>query len=1112
MQNSRKMMWKAGGWLLGGCFWLAACPALGQVNSGTGAEKDGFALIERFERDVRPMLLENCVGCHSKAVGKVMGGLSMDSRQDILSGGDSGPAILLDDPGNSLFLEAVRRESFEMPPEKPLDRQQIAVLEQWILDGAVWPESNPESSDSQNWVADRARAHWAWQPIAPPTVPNPEGLPVSDSHRNQDGPNLHWARGPIDAFVYMELRKRELYPTQSAPVDDLLRRLTFDLTGLPPSLEQQQQFHSAFSQDQNEATVQMVDQLLASPQFGVQWGRHWLDLMRYAETLGHEFDYPIRHAWHYRDAVVDAMNDDLDYRRFVSDHLAGDLVEQPRYHPLTGVNQSLALTGWWWLGDSVHAPVDVKQDLATRTENQIDVLSKSFLGMTVACARCHDHKFDAISMQDYYGLVGIANSTRRRYAITDPHDRIAKHLKLIQQKSHHATQSVLADWSQLNEPFIERWLEAAVKTWSSLPAAELDQYLPASSPLYPLRLLIDSPLPLESSENGTESEQLTKETAFSSRHREMHSAMMKDSDEYRRWVNESPLMANFDQHLSNVNGLPSGWTLEAIDSQVRAEEQARWDWFTSHWPLPRKNAAFHSALFGRKQFQTLRSPAFSITHPFVCLKMRGKSTQSSIVVSNYFMSEFHGLLFSDLRKPIDQPEEDGWVLHSGDLRKYLGYPAFISLENEAGAWFELSEVRFSDRAPPVEPHRWALELLDLDSADIESFKNHLRTRLRGALDDCFLERNSDVAVQVVRWMIKTEPISLLGKSLADRLTDWANQMQMLDDQTPQPVLLLAAEEGTPSDASLELRGNPHRTGETVSRDCFAWLPIWQPVEPHSSGRSELAKSLCNQDHPLVARVIVNRVWHHLMGEGLVLSTDNFGVLGSRPSHPELLDWLAVQFMEHEWSIKWLIRQIVTSRTYALGSTPESILKNQDPEGRWLSYRPVRRLTAENLRDAILFTCGQMDNLLGGPSVPVFLTDHMTGRGRPGQSGPLDGQNRRSIYLEVRRNFLNPSLLVFDYPMPSTTAGRRHRSNLPSQALCLLNDPLVAEMSLRWAQTTALLTEPKKRIERMFQTAFSRTPTNAEMEDCLRMIEQSPDDSWTELAHVFLNAKAFYYLR
>lgn len=1064
-----------------------------------------------FERHVRPLLLESCVSCHSAAVNNVKGGLNMDSRQSLVAGGDSGAAIDVQSPEKSLILEAVRRESIEMPPDKPLSAQQIAVLEKWIKLGAPWPNSNPKVADGDNWISRRAAEHWAWRPVQSIPVPsltrtsgNSPTLTQSDSPLVTDQ-----LSNPIDAFVAASLRnERNETIATSAPAQrhELLRRLYFDLIGLPPPADQlAEPIHDSKIDDQ------LVDRLLASPQFGVRWGRHWLDLMRYAETLGHEFDYPIRHAWRYRESVFNAINDDVPYDRFVADHLAGDLLENPRINPETGVNESLALTAWWWMGDSVHAPVDVKNDWATRLENQVDVFSKSFLGMTIACARCHDHKFDPISMHDYYGMVGVSKSIRRSFAITDPHQRVADHRAKLSAAITSATPNAERALRSVQVASVERWLDKQNEAWRALPADQLQQQLPISSPLFALRLLAE---PISADKNA--------EAHFAERLTQLRQELSRAQAEYAKWQSESQLLADFS------NGMPQGWRVEAINADEFIDSRAsKFDWFDQSTPIPSRPTVFSSDRFGRSQFLTLRSPNFTLSGRCVCLKMRGKSTQSMVCVDGYFMTEVQGLLFADMRKPIDQPNDWSWVVHQGDLNKYIGDPTFLSLEVESGAWFQLAEVRQADRAPPAEPSRAASALLSRSADSRAAFRAITVEYLAAAIRECVAAPNdqsgsnkqlssTDAAalserIDVARAMLARDVELLLGvnhTSIAQRTV----VIRSLADQTPAPIILLAAEEGDPSDAFIELRGNPHRLGDKTPRGCMATLAPWQSVAGGSSGRMELIRSLTDPKHPLVARVYVNRVWHHLMGRGIVASTDNLGVLGSRPSHPELLDYLAEQFVEHNWSTKWLIRQIVTSDAYRRSSTPLPEHATSDPDGSLYSHRTVRRLDAEALRDATLATSDSLDLQLIGPSIAVHLTEQMTGRGRPGTSGPLDGNNRRSAFIEVRRNFLHPFLLAFDYPMPSTTTGKRNVSNVPAQALGLLNDPMIDQLTQRWVNQTAQIHDPKLRASQMIATAFSRPAKPAEVDRCVEFVQHSSADGWKDLAHTLINAKEFWYLK
>lgn len=1062
---------------------------------------------EWFEREVRPILVERCSSCHSQKAGVVKGGLSLDSRSTLLSGGDSGPALAPGHPEESLLIEAVRRESLEMPPEKPLNLREQQTLIQWVKIGAPWPATHSEPTSGVDWLQQRRQNHWAWHPTRKVAVPQLD--------------NDDWSAGPIDRFILRQLRERGLQPATSSEPTALLRRLRFDLVGLPPDPESLATEPTA---PQNEsAYAEYVESLLSSPQFGVRWGRHWLDLVRYAETLGHEFDYPIRHAWRYRDAVIDTFNTDVPYRQMVMEHLAGDRLTTPRRHPQSGVNQSLALTGFWWLGDAVHAPVDIKSDWAMRIDNQIDVFSKTFLGMTIACARCHDHKFDALSVRDYYGLAGILQSSRREYALTDPNGEIAAHRSKMRNRIDKADDLARQAFSASSwtGDEIGAWLRSYASTLGELKSEQLERALPISSPLYPLRLLV------------SQNTQTPSASSFQQASDEMRSHLEEAAADFAAWKSDSLLFATFSE------GLPAGWSAQ-LTGWPRSPTRplgsawppppgpATFDWFSESLPIPNRLGVLASHRLGRRQSLTLRSPTFDVSHGAVCIKMRGKSTQSSVVVDHYFMQEFSGLLFDDLRKPIDQPFDSGWVTHAGDLNKYVGHPAFLSIEDTEQAWFEMEEVRFSDTPPPVPPHAIALAVLRRGShtpdALIQALADTIVTAFTAFRNKPTSEWNSappSPAPKLSRANaigLQRSVLRALSKHEKSEFTSWralqstARALQQRDAMSPEPVVLLTTTDGSPRDASIAPRGNPHQSGAIVPRGCLVHATQFPLISPDSSGRVELARSLIDPRHPLTARVIVNRVWHHLMGRGLVHSPDNLGALGGRPSHPELLDYLAREFMRHDWSIKWLVREIALSKTYRLSGAATESHRILDPDSRLWSHRPVRRLSAEALRDALLQTADSLDLQLSGPSIPIYLNDQMTGRGRPQQSGPLDGANRRSIYVEVRRNFLDPFLTAFDFPMPSSSVGKRNRSNVPAQALGLLNDPFVVELTERWVQKIQSISNLRERIETMIKAAYGRPATPDEIESCLAFVNAGGDSAWRELAHVLLNSKEFSYLK
>ncbi|MGL5096374.1 MAG: DUF1549 domain-containing protein, partial [Planctomycetia bacterium] len=392
---------------------------------------------EFFETKVRPILVQRCGECHSDKEPK--GGLRVDSRAALVRGGDTGAAVVPGKPAEGELFKALAYgdDGYQMPPTGKLPEPEIAALRQWVERGAPWPTTAGHGGDGPKIepfdLAARAKSHWAWRPIQDPPVPM-----VKD---------VAWPRTPVDRFVLAKLEAAGLTPAASVEASDRatwLRRVTYDIVGLPPTLAEQDAFLADIAPT---AAERVVDRLLASPRFGERWGRHWLDLVRFAETRGHEFDYPVPNAWQYRDYVVRAFNADVPYDRFVVEHLAGDLLENPRRRLTDGANESVLGTGFWYLGEWVHSPVDVRQDEVDRVDNMVDVASKTFLAMTVACARCHDHKFDAISARDYYGLAGFVQSTNYRQAPFDAMEAnraVARRLQAIRDKAEPVVRQALA--------------------------------------------------------------------------------------------------------------------------------------------------------------------------------------------------------------------------------------------------------------------------------------------------------------------------------------------------------------------------------------------------------------------------------------------------------------------------------------------------------------------------------------------------------------------------------------------------------------------------------------------------------------------------------------------
>ncbi len=974
------------------------------------AESDG---IEFFAGRIQPILEQRCFECHSHGAKKLKAGLFLDSRSGALQGGDSGPALVPGRPDESLLFKAVGYEDvdLQMPPKSRLSDAEISLLEEWIRRGAPWTGSKVQASSSENSpqtfdLAARRASHWAWQPVKPVAPPAVK--------------NATWPAQPIDNFILAKLDVHNLLPAPGADRRTLARRLAFVLTGLPPGPEEVR----ALEMDPApEAYEKFARRLLDSPRFGERWARHWLDVVRYSETLGHEFDYPLPNAWRYRDYVIRALNADVPYDQFVREHIAGDLLPTPRIIPETGLNESALATAYHWFGQQVHSPVDIKGNQLDVIDNQIDTLTRGFQALTVSCARCHDHKFDAISTRDFYALYGVLASTRYTQAnVFSSPDAVRK-----LQKLH-----------DLRDRFVR-----AMQT---------------------------------STETGL-------------------------GPKFDGWRSEGIVFNDSDVHVGDLlYTSPTNPVVRAVVPLVSSRKLS-------------------TRLQG-----AIRSPSFVITNRYLHVRAAGRDSRVKLILENFQMIQ--NPIYGDLKKVLDRSEL-GWTTF--DLGMWTNRIAYLEvvdssapdLAGSAGGgvgdngWFDLAEmIALDEAAPPERP----------------------------------------AGFEVVE----------VAETARATLTEIAD----LETQLPAPVLAPLVTDSEGIDQPVLIRGGPGKPGEPVSRRYLEALGgLDHPIE-HGSGRRRVAELVASPDNPLTARVWVNRVWHHLFGRGLVATVDDFGVLGQEPSHPELLDWLAHWFVtEGEWSTKKLISMLVTSSTWkqsALAaddpvagtrsgfSTP-SDFDQRDPENVWLHKWTVRRLEGEAIRDTILAVSGQLDLEPPPGSVATHLTPFMTGRGRPGASGPLDGDGKRSIYLEVRRNFMSPMMLAFDTPQAAQAFGRRARSNVPAQALILMNDPFVQQQARRLAGRMieeVRDTRSERRVNWLYEQALQRQPSPDELKAALeflrsegpgaspagnrsrspadaagnseqRTIEEqahaipeadaSSLDAWADLSHVLFNMKEFVFV-
>ncbi len=1088
--------------------------------------------IEFFEKKVRPVLVEHCSKCHARTSKKIRGGLLLDSKAGFLKGGDSGPVVVPGSPEKSRLLSAIEYKDpeMQMPPKGQLPEAVRQNLAAWVRMGAPWPDdASPAGGPGVAGgfdLARRKREHWAWQPVRRP------GLPEV---RDRD-----WPRNPVDRFLLARLEKEQLTPAPDADRRTWIRRVSFDLVGLPPRPDEVE----AFVHDESpRAFERVVDRLLASPHFGERWARHWLDLVRYAETRGHEFDYAAPNAYQYRDFVIRALNADVPYDRFVTEHLAGDLLDRPRRHPTEGFNESVLGTGFWFLGEEVHSPVDLRQDQADRFDNRIDVMTKTFLGLTVACARCHDHKFDAISARDYYALFGFLESSSYRLVRFDSLDTnraVAHELALVRERQRPRVQRALAEAAR---PVVERLADYLLAARDGLFAGKRfdaarearDRKLDAG--------LLEAWITLlpEAAKDPTD---LLHPWARSCDPRAP--AIWPDvilpaaEDLKRRDRQAAEALHGAEVVIDYTACRPEDWVQDeagfgagpARPGDIRFEKQSA--------RLVERGAAEYDRTWDRLKLapgaenepgtvgqviragRTLRTPSFVIKTGKVYYLLKGKGLAYAAVDDHVMIA---GPLHGQLVTRFDNAAGFRWVVH--DLAPYQGQRTRVEFSALEGSDLAVAMVVQAEKPPgPVErpdPRLSAL-LANADSpASLAAgyqrlFEESMARLAEGRIHD---SPEAGYLARLGNWLIR-RPELLAAGPWNEAVARWrAEEDQAAEGIRRTSRLALSLLDGNGVDEHVFKRGSPRVPGEQVPRRFLECLAGPRPLAAnHGSGRLELARQMTDPAlNPLVGRVMVNRLWHHLFGRGLVASVDNFGVLGEAPTHPELLDYLADRFVRDGWSVKRMIRLLVLSRTYRMSSRPTEA-DGADPRNLLLHKMRLRRLEGEAIRDAMLALSGRLDPMPFGPPVPIYLTQFLDGRGRPA-SGPLDGAGRRSLYLAVRRNFLSPLLLAFDTPSPFSTVGRRTVSNVPAQALILMNDPFVHQQAETWARR--VLARPgttRERVTAMYQDAFARPPGTEELDDCLEFLERQAGSErarrgevapWADLAHALFNVKEFIFV-
>jgi hypothetical protein len=928
--------------------------------------------LDFFEKKVRPLLEARCLECHSEAK-KIKGGLRLDIREGWVKGGDTAPPVMPGKPEESLLIKAVRwvDNDLEMPPKKKLPAEEIAILEQWIRLGAPDPRTGAVAKKQTGLTIEEGRKFWSYIPVQKPAVPA-----VKDAG---------WARGDLDRFTLAKMEAASLQPAADATPEVLVRRLYYDLIGLPPTPEQAEGFVRAASSHRQAAIEKLVDELLARPHFGERWGRHWLDVARFAESSGGGRTLLFKDAWRFRDYVIEAYNRDEPFDRFIREQIAGDLLAAPTH---TDARRQITATAFLALGPTNYEEQDKQQLRFDIIDEQLDTLGRAFLGQTIGCARCHDHKFDPIPQRDYYALAGIFTSTRTLFNYTDN---------------------------------VARW--------------------------------IASPLPGDGAQ----------EAALRA-HEEKMTALRKDLDAAKAVLAEASKAVAEE---TTKPGMPiAASTLPGVvldDSQAKVVGA----WVPStHIRTYIGEGYLHDGNAGKGEKTISFTPTFPKAGRYeVRLAYIHGSSRANNVRVNILHADGEDNVFVD---QTQVPPIDGRFISLGKFRFEKDGAGYVLITNEATKGHVTVD---------------ALQFIPEGEAT--------------AADDSRDAANPGRETAAKRVKKLEADLKKLGKDGPARETAMAVQ----EDDRIAPT-------------QIRVRGVEKQRGDSVPRGFLQVALRTAPTLPDKeSGRRELADWIASAENPLTARVYVNRVWTWLFGQGLVRTVDNFGTTGEKPSHPELLDYLAAKLVAEGWSTKRLIREIVLSRTWQQAVRPPS---TADPENRLLAHANRRRLDAEQIRDTILAVSGRLDLKLGGQNIAgAGEIDANDTAAQNIEYAYAFADTRRSVYTPAFRNKRLELFEVFDFGDVNAPMGQRNTSTVAPQALYLLNHPFVVEQARAAAER--LLAAPgsdEERIAMAFRRTLGRAPTPAEMEKCRKFVMTTPGPSaevWAEMQQTLFGCLDFRYL-
>ncbi|GIW92242.1 MAG: cytochrome c [Pirellulaceae bacterium] len=1002
MGKKRLLCWIATTWLIA----VSGVAAEEQATSQRGSEL--------FRSTIAPLFEQRCIECHNDR--RRAGGLSLQTRQALLAGGTSGQVVAPGEPDASYLIDMVSPlggEPARMPKKGPaLREEELEALRQWIAAGAFWPDGTRLGPDETEW--------WSLRPLRSPAVPA-----IADADRE-------WVRTPIDAFVAAELRRRGLEPSPPADRRTLIRRLYFDLLGLPPPPEEVE----AFLADPDPlAYERLVERLLASPHYGERWARHWLDVVHYADTHGYDKDKPRPYAWPYRDYVIRAWNEDKPYGRFIQEQIAGDVLYPDSPDGIVALGMLAA--GPWDFISHVEVPeekIDGRLARSLDRDDMVRTVMETFASTTIGCARCHDHKFDPFSQQDYYALQAVFAAIDRANRPFDPDPQVARKRRQLEQRV-----------SELQ--------------------GQIDNVLASGNP--------ESASRLENIDNRIA--EIVTGIVANLRPEYGYHSVIESTPDRTKWVQvdlgevceiSSIVLAGCYDSYNQIGagfGFPRGWRVEAaldadftqqvvLIADVREEE------------LPNPGIAPLRLEVSSVRARFVRVTATALAH---------RRNDYIFALAELMVLDANGRNIA-LGKPVA-------ALDSLEL------PVRWAKKNLTDGIYPGSDASQEMQEKLVELWREKLAVWQ------ERFSREQRQRLAQLRDELVKVRQQLSQLPAQQWVYAAA-------------TDF------------QPEANFKPTRGVPRVICLLERGNilsPRQEVQPAVPEVLRFVPCELPDDAQGNEgarRAMLARWLSHPAHPLTWRSIANRIWQYHFGQPLVGTPNDFGRQGARPTHPELLDWLAAELRDHGGSIKHLHRLICTSAVYRQASGDRAEATAVDKENRWLWRQNRRRLEAEVLRDAMLAVAGCLDLRMYGPGYQDFVIQ------KPEHSphyeyhlfDPEDyPAYRRAVYRFIVRSQPQPFMTVWDCADPSMLVDKRGETITPLQALALWNGRLPLVAARRFAERLRNFPgDVRQRLQWAFQLALARQPSADEEKEFLEFARKF---GWENVCRILLNGNEFLYV-